>query len=337
MIGEETHENTLARQVEDHWGIRVLGLQKLPSGHTNTTYRVHTDAGHRILRVSWLGKPRSQLRREAMVLTHLREAGGALPASIPTPAINPAACASLSVSLPLSVTQTVDGRWLQLFEHIPGQPGSGQLSAAMTHAAVRVLAALHQAMESLPVRATSPVAWLLRRYRSVCCRGARSHGLALVPAAQQRYYNDVIAHIGVCLQGAPSWLPGPVHWLHGDYHAGNLLFRDDTLAGIVDFDEVGIGAHRLEIAFALFALARDVTIESCLTIDPDRWDAGLRAYAQMRPETDVLWFEAQRDRLLTLFCADQVLIHLAAAQRGSWTLGPGIGFLGCWNQLLISR
>ncbi|MDI9654125.1 aminoglycoside phosphotransferase, partial [Burkholderia cenocepacia] len=38
--------------------------------------------------------------------------------------------------------------------------------------------------------------------------------------------------------------------------------------------------------------------------------------------------------LMTLFCADQTLIHLEAAQRGLWMPGPGIGFLGGWRQLL---
>jgi hypothetical protein len=41
-----------------------------------------------------------------------------------------------------------------------------------------------------------------------------------------------------------------------------------------------------------------------------------------------------RDALRVLFCADQTLIHLEAAQRGLWMPGPGIGFLGGWRQLL---
>lgn len=46
------------------------------------------------------------------------------------------------------------------------------------------------------------------------------------------------------------------------------------------------------------------------------------------------YLRVNRDTLRTLFCIDQILIHLEAAQRGLWQPGPGIGFLGCWHQLL---
>jgi hypothetical protein len=44
----------------------------------------------------------------------------------------------------------------------------------------------------------------------------------------------------------------------------------------------------------------------------------------------------KRDALVDLFCAEQTLIHLEAAQRGLWMPGPGMGFLACWRRLLAS-
>lgn len=57
----------------------------------------------------------------------------------------------------------------------------------------------------------------------------------------------------------------------------------------------------------------------------------------MQPEREAPdLMQLRRDALMDLFCADQVLIHLEAAQRGLWMPGPGMGFLACWRQLLAS-
>jgi len=404
--------DTLQALVHANWGLRVLHLQPLPSGHTNKSYLVEVESGEAgrsanhdvgdarrpapsgagqralphgtgangcacedrvslILRVSWPGKTMHQVRREEALLAAL---GGAvsLP-SVPRPRI------------------TLDGRsevragacWVHLFDRIPGRVGfpltatQGAETRAIIAAAMRTLAHLHDAMGEIPADAAlhgmatgaamradatdaadaalHPSTWLVQRHARVSARA-----MPVLPNGLAPHYAQVVSRAGACLAEAASNLPAHIGWVHGDYHAGNLLFAeadrsDISVTGILDFDDAGIGAPWLEAAFALFALTRDATVEHGFTYDTGIWDEGLEAYARHRqkPVTGGAGIDAKtgtgieaeaaamtgylrtnRRALMNLFCIDQVLIHLEAAQRGLWSLGPGIGFLGCWHQLL---
>jgi len=315
----------LERLLMTHWAIRPTRLQALSTGHTNKTYRVDCGTGVSVLRVSWRGKPVEQVRREASMLDHLHGASLPLPA---VPCLQPAVNAQPYV-------QADDGSWLHLFGHIDGTPGlPGDAASAMVDA-MHTLAHLHTAMATLPVSGTSSLAlaWLNERYARVCGRPAPP-----LPMHLLEHYELLLQHIGMLLTEAAAWVHGPARGLHGDYHAGNLLFVDGALNGVLDFDDTGHGVQWLEAVFALFAMSRDTTIEDRFTFDAQRWDMGLHAYASKPPRDDVVFslMREKRDALVDLFCAEQTLIHLEAAQRGLWMPGPGMGFLACWRRLLAS-
>ncbi|MEK6421422.1 MAG: phosphotransferase [Burkholderia gladioli] len=312
---------TLEPLLHRHWRTGPVRLAALPSGHTNKTFRLESAAGSRVLRVSWAGKPPEQVQREAALLDRLRAVPGlpALPAPIPTVDGLPA------VRLP-------DGRWLHLFEAIDGVPGLPADARAGALDAMRTLARLHAALAALPAPDATPLGWLAARHARVAAR--KPPGLA---GALDRDYDTVLRRIGAHLTAAEGWLSGPAHWLHGDFHAGNLLYAGNAVSGVLDFDDVGQGAHGLEVAFALFALSRDALRDDGFAFDTAIWDAGLQAYAAARADAVPGWIAARREALMLLFCADQTLIHLEAAQRGLWAPGAGMGFLGGWRQLMVAR
>jgi Ser/Thr protein kinase RdoA (MazF antagonist) len=49
----------------------------------------------------------------------------------------------------------------------------------------------------------------------------------------------------------------PAAWVHGDYHGRNMVFVGDCLAGLFDFDVVHRGLRIEDVAFAVFAFARE--------------------------------------------------------------------------------
>ncbi|KVH70219.1 aminoglycoside phosphotransferase [Burkholderia cepacia] len=312
---------TLEPWLHRYWNIGPARMQALASGHTNKTYLVECDAGRAVLRVSWSGKPVGQVDREAAILGHLGEMRTApmLPA---LPRLRPTVDAQSGVRLP-------DGSWLHLFEHIDGSPGLPAEAEAGAIDAMRALAHLHAALAAIPVTESAPLAWLAARHARVAARAAPP-----LPGDLSDHYGTMIRRIDAHLDAAARWLTGTAHWLHGDYHAGNLLYVGGAVSGVLDFDDVGQGAQWLEAAFALFALSRDAGRDDRFVFDARRWDAGLLAYAATRPDAVPDWMHDRRAALMALFCADQTLIHLEAAQRGLWVPGPGIGFLGGWRQLL---
>lgn len=52
---------------------------------------------------------------------------------------------------------------------------------------------------------------------------------------------------------APQWDGTPV-WLHGDLHPANVVVADGTLAGVVDFEELGAGDPASDLASAWILL-----------------------------------------------------------------------------------
>ncbi|KFG92452.1 aminoglycoside phosphotransferase [Burkholderia paludis] len=312
---------TLASWLHRHWNLRPARLQALSSGHTNKTYLVECDPGRAVLRVSWSGKPVEQVHREATILGQLDRTHAA-PMRPALPRLRPTVDAQSGV-------QTADGRWLHLFEHIDGRPGLPDDAQAGARDAMRVLAHLHAALAAIPAGESAPLAWLSARHARVAARA-----MPALPDDLNGEYDTVLRRIGVLLDAAARWLTGPAHWLHGDYHAGNLLYEGHAVKGVLDFDDVGQGTQWLEAAFASFALSRDAGRDDRFVFDAQRWEAGLLTYVETRPDRAPDWIRANRDALTALFCADQTLIHLEAAQRGLWVPGPGIGFLGGWRHLL---
>lgn len=365
--------------VHANWGIRALHLQPLPSGHTNKSYLVEVDRGSArkdlaplVLRVSWPGKAAHQVLREQTLLAALGARVSLPPVPRPWPTLDGRSYAQAGES------------WVHLFDCIPGRAGFPRHAVQLAEmrdiaaAAMRTLARLHAAMGDIP---TGPaplgdakvhaVTWLAQRHARVLARPT-----PVLPEGLAGQYAGVMARAGAYLAKAALRIPGPTGWLHGDYHAGNLLFSEAdrtrvSVTGILDFDDAGIGSPWLEAAFALFALTRDATVEHAFAYDAGIWEQGLQAYARQRrtrsdrsdigivigididididigaeaeaeadpatmAEADAManYLRMNRAPFMALFCIDQVLIHLEAAQRGLWQPGPGIGFLGCWHQL----
>ncbi|WP_051938808.1 phosphotransferase [Luteibacter sp. 9135] len=315
-------EGALRQMLQRAWGWGEVRLVPLTGGHTNRSFLVHGDAPPCVARLSWAGKTATQVDREARMLALATE--GLHTIAVPT--IIPTLHGAGHVT-------TAAGQWLHVFERIEGTTGVPVGVPGASADAMRGLATLHAALARAATDTGDPVAWLLTRYRRVYSRGMPTfmHGLV-----REREYDAVLTHAGDCLARAStsSWASRRIQWLHGDFHAGNLLFHGARLRGVVDFDEVGQGSAWLEAAFAAFALSRDVTREDAFCFDTIAWGQSMCNYACSGSVGDVATWIARRDVLATLFCVDQVLIHLEAAQRGLWIPGPGMGFLGGWQTLL---
>jgi Ser/Thr protein kinase RdoA (MazF antagonist) len=299
------------------WGLGDVRLEPLLAGHTNSSYLVHAGHGTFIARISWPGKTAAQVDRERQAIGLARGKVGdvVVPTIIPT-------------RQGTDYVRTTDGRWLHVFKCIDGTSGMPSDSGHATGHAMRALAALHAALSPMPITNSDPLTWLSVRYERV-----RARPTPLLASIRSAEYTVMLEYLGALLTATTVWVRGPVQWLHGDFHAGNILFAGHRVSGVVDFDEVGQGAAWLEAAFAAFALSRDTDNDDGFRFDASRWQQAVMAYASAIPGADANWWLGHRDTLLNLFCLDQILIHIEAAQRGLWEPGPGMGFLGCWRTL----
>ena len=76
----------------------------------------------------------------------------------------------------------------------------------------------------------------------------------------------------------------PVGWVYGDYHGRNMVFVDDELRGLFDFDDIERGPLVYDIAQGVHMFARQK--RGSRTIRPDVARAFIKAYAQGRALSD---------------------------------------------------
>ena len=133
-----------------------------------------------------------------------------------------------------------------------------------------------------------------------------------------------------------------MQWIHGDIQLENVLFHNDRVSGIVDFDNVNFSLRELDLMFALFSLCRVGTNDDSFYYDEELFNEGIDVYkasCSISGETLslALLSERHREAWRLLFCLDQATNHLIAAQRGIWELEPGIGFLPCFWKVVHYR
>lgn len=287
------------------YGIHDATVTPIEDGHTNASFLVVTPGARYVLRRAWAHKPASQIAAEEHVLAHVEA-----PCDVPR-----------IVATRAGASHALDqGRVHHLFRLARGESGPRYLderdpsidNVARVRAAMTRLGELHRALAAVPPAPAE--AWLHGRLARL---RAANHGGSLASIGlSSAALTEMLARIATVLPHA-----APMQWLHGDYHLANLLWIGDEVSAVVDFDDVALGDPALEAGLALHALARQPAGEEAVSFDPALLAAGRAAYAG----------PLAGDALV--FAASQILVHLEAAQRGSWTLGEGIGFWPYWNAL----
>lgn len=90
----------------------------------------------------------------------------------------------------------------------------------------------------------------------------RAHGISLaelppvdglLEAVAGTAHADAARHVLDRAAAAPAWQGAPL-WLHGDLHPANVVVKDGTLAGVIDFGEIGAGDPATDLAAAWLLL-----------------------------------------------------------------------------------
>ena len=73
----------------------------------------------------------------------------------------------------------------------------------------------------------------------------------------------------------PPW-KGPLRWIHGDLHAGNLLVRNSKLVAVIDFGGLGVGdpACDMMAAWTYFSSETRKTFQTEVGVDDSTWARG---------------------------------------------------------------
>jgi aminoglycoside phosphotransferase (APT) family kinase protein len=80
-------------------------------------------------------------------------------------------------------------------------------------------------------------------------RTALPQGLGFPEVQEYVGRRDALHAVWEDAAAAPAW-SGPPLWVHGDLHPANVVVADGTLAGVVDFEELGSGDPATDLASA---------------------------------------------------------------------------------------
>jgi len=226
----------IREDLEAHLGRAVRSVEPIPSGHSGFTYFVDLEDGARyVLR---LPPPGARIAGPADVVRQGRIMAALNAAGLPVPAV-PA----------MSDEPTVDGRPFILMEAVDGErieEASKQASAGdIAASAVAVLKRLHAVPreqtgigeeEAVTLQAEMMRwAWLMQRApEELTARAGELGGLLATHAPEAR---------------EPALV-------HGDYHYGNMLFRDSGVVAVLDWEIAQIGQPLLDLGCLIVVSGR---------------------------------------------------------------------------------
>jgi aminoglycoside phosphotransferase (APT) family kinase protein len=220
-------EELIRADLESALGEPVLEVRLIPEGHSGFTYWVELDSHRAVLRLpppgARIAGP-ADIPRQGRIMESLHAQG------LPVPAI-----------LAMSPEPVVDGRPFVLMEAVPGQRIEEAVAAGadlvqLAGSAILML----RAFQAVPADQTgiggepavalraelSRWAWLMER----APRELTGHGPALAERLAARMPSD----------------RSPV-LVHGDYHFGNMLFREQRVTAVLDWEIAELGHPLLDL------------------------------------------------------------------------------------------
>ena len=231
----------LAGALEGLWrGARVLGVEPIPESHSGFTYLVQAELdGTTVEAVLRLPPPGARplgpadVMRQARIMAALRAAG------LPAPAI-----------LASSEEPVLDGRPFVVMEKVAGVRIERAVETTPSRELVKAAFETIWGVHALPAEATG-------------LAGEEAFGPAQEVARWQalrlRAPQELVARAAELEERLLEALPAerPPRLVHGDYHLGNLLFRDGQVVAILDWEIAELGQSPLdEAALCLVAIRK---------------------------------------------------------------------------------
>lgn len=139
----------------------------------------------------------------------------------------------------------LEGRMYEMFEFIPGERYDQSL--ATTDSAGRALASLHLALADFVPGDDAPTGTYHNAdgVRSNLDAAASHLGPGEREAVSRLRATYEDASLRAEERGIASW---PVQVVHGDWHPGNMLFRQGAVAAIIDYDTVRVAPRAVDVA-----------------------------------------------------------------------------------------
>jgi Ser/Thr protein kinase RdoA (MazF antagonist) len=230
----------------------VLAAREIPEGLMNRNWVVRTGDGARVFVKQVLDVDRVQAARQHAATRALAASG--LPVAAPLTRPGGGTLLDLDDGL-YAVYPFVSG------EHLRGTAMTGIQAAELGATLARVHLGLAAVMDPAEKAMRMPVAdpagalELIGRYAAIIEGKAAHDDFDEYVAGQLGRRRALLEAIRDEMPDADAWWE-PAGWAHGDFHDLNVLWRDGTIAAVVDFDRLAPRPYAFE-------LVRSATLTFC--------------------------------------------------------------------------
>ncbi len=253
----------LVDRVGDVYPVRVISIDRLVISSANLLAWLTTDAGHLLVKCCALVSFHQRLQNVATLLHWLAQRG--IPVSVPL-LTHMGEGQIICDHLSLGVQRVIAGDLLE-----PTQRGQAQ-AAGVT------LAYLHNALARYPHAADFTPPAPMASLKTMIQTWADKKGAALVDP-------ELVAGLNAIEQRLPSLGEDKLatQLVHNDYRAANLLWHDDQIAAVLDFEELGWGYRLYDLTWAAIHLG--TRFHHWGPVAPEVHKAFLDSYTAIHPLT----------------------------------------------------
>lgn len=228
-------EEAIRQDLEKALGRRVLAVEPIPEGHSGFTYFVTAADGKYVLR---LPPPNARIAGTADVMRQGRIMAALHAAGLPAPAV-PVICSD----------PIVDGRPFILIERLDGtrieKAARNQSARDIAKSAIEVL----RRLQAVPVEHTG-----IGEEEPVALQVEMMRWAMLMQRGPEELTTRAGELGGLLAAHAPEELA--VTLVHGDYHYGNMLFRDAEVVAVLDWEIAELGQPLLDLGALCVVVGR---------------------------------------------------------------------------------
>ena len=217
---------------------KLRAARRIRRGFINENWNLETTLGHYFLKRRHPHlRQLDVIRAQHALVEHLRRAG------FPAPAIIPTSCGETLL--------TLDDELYEIQEYIEGTPYDHASPAHFREAAL-TLGRYHTHVQGFAPQALRALGELYSPaiLSANLTKLTAAWGLGQAPDLAQAV-RQLDAHAADLAHRFAGHGVLPHRIIHGDYYAGNLLFEDDLIVGVVDYDKARWQPRLVELAEAL--------------------------------------------------------------------------------------
>ncbi len=307
------------------YGLNIQNYERINCGYSNLLYLIQTETDYFIVRVSHYSKKRRAINQEEYILKYLEQNQ----IFVNTPKIlytidkNPHSSIGIDKKYIIHVFYCIHGNVKYKWHEVPEFHDLKLI--------VNEYKELNNRLKNIPT--TNRCDNYLKNYQEVLNTAEESNWTSIRNAGIVHndditsFYKGAKQILAEINQIVPKFKK---QFVHEDFQLENILFEEDKITGIIDFEHAQYGFEEIDAIFSAFRICKKGKSDMGLDIDTSAFNAFVELYFGSCKRESII-NDISYNQWLCFFALQQALLYIKNSINGIWILEEGVGFLSCFN------